>query len=101
MSRRARLLAGAAVALVAVGVWAAVTRRATRDGAHLLRLLAMKIETIEPGFGLDSMRLVAGRVEPLSAEQPSLRGAQRRSNPLSLSTGPKLDCFAPLAMTGM
>jgi protein ImuB len=55
--------------------------RATRDGAHLLRLLSMKIERIEPGFGLDSMRLVAARVEPLSAEQPSLRGAKRRSNP--------------------
>jgi protein ImuB len=57
------------------------TARATRDGAHLLRLLAMKIEKIEPGFGLDSIRLVAGRVEPLAPEQPSLRGAQRRSNP--------------------
>jgi protein ImuB len=55
------------------------TARATRDGAHLLRLLEMKIEKIEPGFGLDSMRLVAGRVEPLSAEQPSLRA--ERSNP--------------------
>ncbi|HET9641069.1 MAG TPA: DUF6504 family protein [Allosphingosinicella sp.] len=59
------------------------TARATRDGAHLLRLLAMKIERIEPGFGLDSMRLVAGRVEPLAPEQPSLRGAQRRGNPAS------------------
>ena len=57
------------------------TARATRDGAHLLRLLAMKIERIEPGFGLDEMRLVAGRVEPLGPEQPSLRGAQRRGNP--------------------
>lgn len=47
------------------------TARATRDGAHLLRLLAMKIERIEPGFGLDSMRLVAGRVEPLAPEQLS------------------------------
>jgi protein ImuB len=47
------------------------TARATRDGTHLLRLLAMKIETIEPGFGLDSMRLVAGRVEPLGPEQLS------------------------------
>ena len=56
------------------------TARATRDAPHLLRLLGMKIEKIEPGFGLDSMRLVAGRVEPLSAEQPSLRGAQRRSS---------------------
>jgi protein ImuB len=47
------------------------TARATRDGAHLMRLLGMKIETIEPGFGLDSMRLVAGRVEPLAPEQLS------------------------------
>jgi protein ImuB len=47
------------------------TARATRDGTHLLRLLAMKIERIEPGFGLDSMRLVAGRVEPLAPEQLS------------------------------
>jgi protein ImuB len=47
------------------------TARATRDGAHLLRLLAMKIEQIEPGFGLDEMRLVAGRVEPLPPEQLS------------------------------
>ena len=47
------------------------TARATRDGAHLLRLLEMKIETIEPGFGLDQMRLVAGRVEPLAPEQLS------------------------------
>jgi protein ImuB len=47
------------------------TARATRDGAHLLRLLGMKIEKIEPGFGLDSMHLVAGRVEPLAPEQLS------------------------------
>jgi protein ImuB len=47
------------------------TARPTRDGAHLLRLLAMKIERIEPGFGLDSMRLVAGRCEPLPPEQLS------------------------------
>ena len=39
--------------------------RATRDGAHLLALLCAKIETIEPGFGIERMRLVAARVEPL------------------------------------
>ena len=44
------------------------TARATRDGAHLLRLLKPRIETIEPGFGLESLRLVAGRVEPLGAQ---------------------------------
>jgi protein ImuB len=41
------------------------TARATRDGAHLLRLFGMKIETIEPGFGIEAMRLVASRAEPL------------------------------------
>jgi protein ImuB len=42
------------------------TVRATRDGAHLLRLMAPRIETIEPGFGIEAMRLVAPRVEPLA-----------------------------------
>jgi protein ImuB len=41
--------------------------RATRDKAHLLRLLGRRIETIDPGFGIDAMRLVAARAEPLGA----------------------------------
>lgn len=45
------------------------TARATRDKAHLLRLIAMKIETIDPGFGIDAMRLVAIRHDPLGAAQ--------------------------------
>jgi protein ImuB len=45
------------------------TARATRDGAHLLRLLKARIETIEPGFGIEAMRLVAERAESL-APQP-------------------------------
>jgi protein ImuB len=44
------------------------TARATRDGAHLLRLLLPKIETIDPGFGIERMTLVADRVEPLGAQ---------------------------------
>jgi protein ImuB len=44
------------------------TARATRDGPHLLRLLCAKIEQIEPGFGIESMRLLAGRCEPLGAQ---------------------------------
>jgi protein ImuB len=69
------------------------TARATRDGAHLIRLLAMKIEKIEPGFGLDSMRLVAGRVEPLAPDQPSLRA--ERSNPAGLGDPGLLRRCAP------
>jgi protein ImuB len=41
--------------------------RATRDGAHLHALLRAKIETIEPGFGIERIRLIAARVEPLGA----------------------------------
>ncbi|HET9429251.1 MAG TPA: DUF6504 family protein [Allosphingosinicella sp.] len=42
--------------------------RSTRDGDHLRRLIEAKIETIEPGFGIERLRLVAGRVEPLSPQ---------------------------------
>jgi protein ImuB len=52
------------VQIVTVG-----TARATRDVAHLAKLLEAKIETIEPGFGIERLRLVAARVEPL-APQP-------------------------------
>jgi len=41
------------------------TARATRDGAHLLALLAARIEAIDPGFGIDAMTLVGERCEPL------------------------------------
>jgi protein ImuB len=44
------------------------TARANRDGVHLLRLLVPKIETIEPGFGIEAMRLVASRCEPLGPQ---------------------------------
>jgi len=40
--------------------------RATREGAHLAKLLCAKIETIDPGFGIERLRLVAARVEPLA-----------------------------------
>ncbi len=45
------------------------TAAATRDHAHLLRLLAPQIETIEPGFGIEHMMLTATLAEPLGARQ--------------------------------
>ncbi|HYI48941.1 MAG TPA: DUF6504 family protein [Allosphingosinicella sp.] len=44
------------------------TARATRNGPHLHKLLCAMIETIEPGFGIERLRLVAARVEPLAPE---------------------------------
>lgn len=42
---------------------------ATRDASHLASLLRMKIEQIEPGFGIEAMQLIATRSEPLLARQ--------------------------------
>ncbi len=41
------------------------TARATRDARHLARLLEGRIETVDPGPGVEAMRLVLPRVEPL------------------------------------
>ena len=45
------------------------TARATRDAAHLARLFAGKIETVDSGFGIDAMALHAVGAEPLAPEQ--------------------------------
>lgn len=42
------------------------TARATRDAKHLKRMFALRIETIEPGLGIEAMRLRAPRVEQLA-----------------------------------
>jgi protein ImuB len=46
--------------------------RASRDVAHLTRLMRPKFETITPGFGLDALLLCAQEVDPLGAQQTSL-----------------------------
>jgi len=48
------------------------TARATRDARHLKRMLALRIERIEPSLGIETMRLRASRVEDL---QPEALGA--------------------------
>lgn len=42
------------------------TARPSRDAAHLARLLSERIETIDPGFGIEVMTLSAPLIEPLS-----------------------------------
>ena len=43
------------------------TARATREPAHLLRLLALRIDRIDPGFGIEVLRLAALRTDALAA----------------------------------
>jgi protein ImuB len=41
----------------------------SRDPAHIAELLRRKIDTIEPGFGIEAMHLVATRCQPLAPQQ--------------------------------
>ncbi len=45
------------------------TAAATRDAAHLTRLLAARLETIDAGFGIEAMALTASLTAPLDARQ--------------------------------
>lgn len=56
--------------------------RATRDGAHLHKLLCARIETIAPGFGIERLHLVAIRVEPLppAPVEGALAGERRAAD---------------------
>jgi protein ImuB len=42
--------------------------RPSRDPAHILRLIARRIETIEPGYGIEALTLHVRRADPLGAE---------------------------------
>ena len=63
------------------------TARATRDGMHLQRLFEGRIETVDPGFGIDAMALHAVRAEPLAPEQFRLTEGGRGGGEL----GPLID----------
>lgn len=45
------------------------TAKPVRDASRLTRLLCDRIETIDPGFGIELLEVSACRVEPLSAAQ--------------------------------
>lgn len=62
------------------------TARATRDAAHMLRLLRLKLDRLEPGLGLEAFLLIAERSEPLSAMAlpGALTGEADRRDPVAM-----------------
>lgn len=48
------------------------TARASRDPRHLARLLEERLERIDPGLGVEAMRLVVPQADPLAYAQGSL-----------------------------
>lgn len=62
------------------GHWQAIrigTAKPSRDPAHLAKLLGQKIDTIEPGLGVEAMTLVAPLTEPLAGAQADALSARR------------------------
>ena len=57
-----------------VAVAAAACTIPTREPTHLLRLLADKTDTLDPGFGFDAFALEASWAEPLDPAQDGLVG---------------------------
>jgi protein ImuB len=61
-----------------IGRAEAETALATRDPAHIVRLLGDKVERLDPSFGFDAFALVAVRSEPLAPGQDVLIGEPPR-----------------------
>jgi len=57
------------------------TARPSRDTAHLTRLLTERLETIDPGLGVEAMRLVVSLADRLSGEQSTAALAERDTQP--------------------
>ncbi len=49
------------------------TARASRDARHLARLLRERLERIDPGLGVEAMRLIVPRADPLMPVQAAAR----------------------------
>ena len=60
------------------------TARPVRDPARLARLLTDRLETVDPGFGIEAMALIASLAEPL---------AYMRSNPLGEGGRPDISAL--------
>jgi protein ImuB len=61
------------------------TARASRDPKHLAGLFEERLQTVDPGFGIEAVVLVASRVEPLREEQQSHPLAARRAPAADMS----------------
>ena len=56
------------------------TAKANRTPQHLFRLFRDKLDTIEPGFGIETVLLEATATDPLSAEQAALDARDQASS---------------------
>jgi protein ImuB len=50
------------------------TAKATREANHLAKLFGERLQTVDPGFGIEAAMLIASKVEPLSERQVEAKG---------------------------
>ena len=67
------------------------TARPSRDPRHLAGLFAARLETIDPGLGVEDMILAVFAVEKLPAEQMPLRAGEGRVGAAASGIAPLLD----------
>ena len=71
--------------------------RPGRDAARIAKLLKPKLDTVDPGFGIEVVTLWAAEVEPLSSAQASLKAASPDADDIDLKGGASLEeGLAPL-----
>lgn len=74
------------------------TASPTRDPRHLTKLLCAKLETIDPGLGVEAMTLVAPLVEPLGPAQASGLTDDRRGPDLPALVDALANRFGPRSL---
>ena len=67
--------------------------RPTRDAAHLLRLIARRIEEIAPGYGIDALALHVRRADPLDPA-PFAQTLEERPSGFEPDLAPLVDTLA-------
>jgi protein ImuB len=67
------------------------TARPSRDPLHLAKLLTGKLDTIDPGLGIEDVILAAFAVEKLAPEQIGMTGGASASGGASENLGPLFD----------
>jgi len=61
------------------------TAKANRDPVHLAKLFDDRLETIDPGFGIEEMVLIASRTERLVEHQTEVHGFGNASSEVDMS----------------
>lgn len=61
------------------------TARPSRDPRHLARMLGERLERIDPGLGIEAMRLVVPQADPLAYAQVAVRLGREDGSPPDLS----------------